>query len=114
MGAWGVGCFWPLRAFSEKETTSSTWIWQVCRRVFLRPGGTGSIYTFYGPEEPLFKSLTENFLKKDRAWRSIIQTHGTVVLEKLLRLSAGALHKHVSFQSGLEDSFALPLGGACW
>eukprot|EP00438_Fugacium_kawagutii_P006066 Skav200567 [mRNA] locus=scaffold917:192636:203670:- [translate_table: standard] len=27
-------------------------------------GGTGSIYTFYGPEEPLFKSLTENFLKK--------------------------------------------------
>ncbi|CAK9024391.1 Bacl-2 [Durusdinium trenchii] len=28
-------------------------------------GGTGSIYTFYGPEEPLFKSLTENFLKKD-------------------------------------------------
>ncbi len=28
-------------------------------------GGTGSIYTFYGPEEPLFKNLTENFLKKD-------------------------------------------------
>ncbi|CAK9034458.1 unnamed protein product [Durusdinium trenchii] len=28
-------------------------------------GGTGSIYTFYGPDEPLFKSLTENFLKKD-------------------------------------------------
>eukprot|EP00434_Breviolum_minutum_P037897 symbB.v1.2.033605.t1/scaffold4193.1/size43203/2 len=28
-------------------------------------GGTGSIYTFYGPEEPLFKSLTENFLKTD-------------------------------------------------
>ena len=28
-------------------------------------GGTGSIYTFYGPEEPLFKSLTENFLQKD-------------------------------------------------
>jgi hypothetical protein len=28
-------------------------------------GGTGSIYTFYGPEEPLFASLTENFLKKD-------------------------------------------------
>ena len=27
-------------------------------------GGTGSIYTFYGPEEPLFKNLTENFLKK--------------------------------------------------
>ena len=27
-------------------------------------GGTGSIYTFYGPEEPLFKSLTENFLGK--------------------------------------------------
>ena len=27
-------------------------------------GGTGSIYTFYGPEEPLFKSLTDNFLKK--------------------------------------------------
>jgi len=28
-------------------------------------GGTGSIYTFYGPEEPTFKSLTENFLQKD-------------------------------------------------
>ena len=28
-------------------------------------GGTGSIYTFYGPEEPKFKSLTENFLKRD-------------------------------------------------
>eukprot|EP00438_Fugacium_kawagutii_P010548 Skav214545 [mRNA] locus=scaffold410:660557:673702:+ [translate_table: standard] len=28
-------------------------------------GGTGSIYTFYGPDEPLFASLTENFLKKD-------------------------------------------------
>ncbi|CAK9082641.1 unnamed protein product [Durusdinium trenchii] len=28
-------------------------------------GGTGSIYTFYGPDEPLFKSLTENFLQKD-------------------------------------------------
>ena len=27
-------------------------------------GGTGSIYTFYGPDEPLFKSLTENFLQK--------------------------------------------------
>merc|ERR1719181_1394856 len=28
-------------------------------------GGTGSVYTFYGPEEPLFAKLTENFLKKD-------------------------------------------------
>jgi len=28
-------------------------------------GGTGSIYTFYGPEEKLFKNLTENFLKRD-------------------------------------------------
>merc|ERR1719506_1574450 len=28
-------------------------------------GGTGSIYTYYGPEEPLFAALTENFLKKD-------------------------------------------------
>ena len=28
-------------------------------------GGTGSIYTFYGPEEPKFKNLTENFLTKD-------------------------------------------------
>ena len=28
-------------------------------------GGTGSIYTFYGPEEPKFKGLTENFLKRD-------------------------------------------------
>ena len=27
-------------------------------------GGTGSIYTFYGPDEPKFKNLTENFLKK--------------------------------------------------
>jgi len=27
--------------------------------------GTGSIYTFYGPEESKFKSLTENFLKRD-------------------------------------------------
>lgn len=28
-------------------------------------GGTGSIYTFYGPDEAKFKNLTENFLKKD-------------------------------------------------
>jgi len=28
-------------------------------------GGTGSVYTFYGPDEPLFAGLTENFLKKD-------------------------------------------------
>eukprot|EP00965_Chrysotila_dentata_P130285 4308086-Pleurochrysis_carterae.AAC.1 len=28
-------------------------------------GGTGSIYTFYGPDEPKFKNLTDNFLKKD-------------------------------------------------
>merc|ERR1712096_336976 len=28
-------------------------------------GGTGSIYTFYGPEEPKFATLTDNFLKKD-------------------------------------------------
>jgi len=28
-------------------------------------GGTGSIYTYYGPDEPKFKTLTENFLKKD-------------------------------------------------
>merc|ERR1719409_2243746 len=28
-------------------------------------GGTGSIYTYYGPEEPLFAKLTENFLTKD-------------------------------------------------
>merc|ERR1719265_435845 len=28
-------------------------------------GGTGSIYTFYGPEEPLFANLTTNFLSKD-------------------------------------------------
>merc|ERR1719453_1442384 len=27
--------------------------------------GTGSIYTFYGPDEPKFKNLTDNFLKKD-------------------------------------------------
>jgi len=28
-------------------------------------GGTGSIYTFYGPDEPKFKNLTENFLTRD-------------------------------------------------
>merc|ERR1719223_1463708 len=27
--------------------------------------GTGSIYTFYGPEEPKFKNLTKNFLEGD-------------------------------------------------
>ena len=27
--------------------------------------GTGSIYTFYGPDEPKFKNLTNNFLTKD-------------------------------------------------
>ena len=26
---------------------------------------TGSVYTYYGPEEPLFAALTNNFLKKD-------------------------------------------------
>jgi len=28
-------------------------------------GGTGSIYTYYGPEEAQFKNLTTNFLEKD-------------------------------------------------
>jgi hypothetical protein len=28
-------------------------------------GGTGSIYTFYGPDEPLFANLTNNFINKD-------------------------------------------------
>merc|ERR1712118_601191 len=28
-------------------------------------GGTGSIYTFYGPEESKFKNLTTNFLERD-------------------------------------------------
>merc|ERR1712176_1282314 len=28
-------------------------------------GGTGSIYTFYGPEEPKFANLTKNFLERD-------------------------------------------------
>jgi len=28
-------------------------------------GGTGSIYTFYGPEETKFANLTKNFLKRD-------------------------------------------------
>merc|ERR1719191_1660721 len=28
-------------------------------------GGTGSIYTYYGPEEQLFANLTTNFLKRD-------------------------------------------------
>merc|ERR1712070_1237040 len=27
--------------------------------------GTGSIYTYYGPEEPKFKNLTKNFLVED-------------------------------------------------
>jgi len=30
-------------------------------------GGTGSIYTFYGPEEPKFQNLTTNFLERDLA-----------------------------------------------
>merc|ERR1712190_500479 len=30
-------------------------------------GGTGSIYTFYGPEEKLFENLTTNFLERDLA-----------------------------------------------
>merc|ERR1719310_1144599 len=28
-------------------------------------GGTGSIYTYYGPDEPKFANLTKNFLEKD-------------------------------------------------
>jgi len=28
-------------------------------------GGTGSIYTFYGPDEPKFSNLTTNFLERD-------------------------------------------------
>jgi len=28
-------------------------------------GGTGSIYTYYGPDEAKFKTLTDNFLSKD-------------------------------------------------
>merc|ERR1719449_242576 len=28
-------------------------------------GGTGSIYTYYGPDEPKFATLTKNFLEKD-------------------------------------------------
>ena len=28
-------------------------------------GGTGSVYTFYGPDEPKFANLTNNFLTKD-------------------------------------------------
>jgi len=28
-------------------------------------GGTGSVYTFYGPDDPKFKSLTEGFLGED-------------------------------------------------
>eukprot|EP00933_Yihiella_yeosuensis_P013331 TRINITY_DN12400_c0_g1_i10.p1 TRINITY_DN12400_c0_g1~~TRINITY_DN12400_c0_g1_i10.p1 ORF type:complete len:218 (-),score=68.38 TRINITY_DN12400_c0_g1_i10:1319-1972(-) len=28
-------------------------------------GGTGSIYTYYGPEEPKFKNLSDNFLNRD-------------------------------------------------
>merc|ERR1719409_1260801 len=32
---------------------------------FSAVGGTGSIYTYYGPEEPKFSNLTKNFLEKD-------------------------------------------------
>merc|ERR1711904_658247 len=28
-------------------------------------GGTGSIYTFFGPDEPQFKNLTDKFLNQD-------------------------------------------------
>eukprot|EP00972_Heterocapsa_arctica_P022149 3258691-Heterocapsa_arctica.AAC.1 len=28
-------------------------------------GGTGSIYTYYGPDEPKFANLSKNFLEKD-------------------------------------------------
>merc|ERR1712228_963022 len=28
-------------------------------------GGTGSIYTYYGPDEPKFATLTKNFLERD-------------------------------------------------
>merc|ERR1711939_1250552 len=28
-------------------------------------GGTGSVYTFYGPEEKLFENLTKGFIKED-------------------------------------------------
>jgi len=31
----------------------------------LAVGGTGSVYTFYGPDEPKFANLTQNFLTKD-------------------------------------------------
>merc|ERR1719198_2828260 len=30
-------------------------------------GGTGSVYTFYGPDEPKFANLSTNFLTKDMA-----------------------------------------------
>ena len=37
-----------------------------CRDLPLQKvGGTGSIYTYYGPEEPKFKNLTDGFLKGD-------------------------------------------------
>merc|ERR1719484_129105 len=29
--------------------------------------GTGSVYTFYGPEEKLFQNLTDGFIKEDMA-----------------------------------------------
>lgn len=28
-------------------------------------GGTGSIYTYYGPDEPKFANLSKTFLEKD-------------------------------------------------
>jgi hypothetical protein len=43
-------------------------------------GGTGSIYTFYGPEEPLFKSLTDNFLKKARKNGQLVLQVGRIYI----------------------------------
>ena len=37
-----------------------------CRDLPLQKvGGTGSIYTYYGPEEPKFSNLTQKFLTDD-------------------------------------------------
>ena len=35
-------------------------------------GGTGSIYTYYGPEEVSFKTLTDNFLQKAGSGRLLV------------------------------------------
>ena len=52
VNGWEVGSLAPVLAPCQEGGISAV-------------GGTGSIYTFYGPDEPKFKNLTTNFLEKD-------------------------------------------------